>query len=111
MTTFPFSVERLSNYYIHTYITSNATWTDYDAGPGELCYYHDGFSPLVLTIACSTSLQGQYVKILQTDPLPLIYDNALTLCEVEIYGSTEIQGMTRRSMYEQTNKQTNKQIN
>ena len=95
MTTFPFSVDRLSNYYIYTY----ATWNDYDAGPGELCYYHDGFSPLVLTIACSTSLQSQYVKILQTDPLLFIYSNALTLCEVEIYGSTEIQGMTRRSMY------------
>jgi len=99
VTTFLFSAERLSNYYIYAYITSNATWTDYDADPGELCYYHDGFSPLVLTIACNTSLQAQYVKILQTDPLPIGIKTALTLCEVEIYGSTDIQGMSRQSMY------------
>ena len=98
MTTFLFSAERLSNYYIYAYITSNDTWTDYEAGPGELCYYHDGVSPLVLSIACNTSLQAQYVKILQTDPLPIGRSNALTLCEVEIYGSTEIQGITRRGI-------------
>ena len=93
--TYLVSGEGLSNYYIYTY----ATWNDYAAGLGELCYYHDGFSPLVLTIACSTSLQGQCVKILQTDPLPFIYSNALTLCEVEIYGSTEVERVTRWSMY------------
>ena len=93
------SEDRLSNYYIYTYITSKATWNDYDAGPGELCYYHDGVSPLVLTIACNTNLRGQYVKIFQLDPLPLAYGNVLTLCEVEIYGSTEIEGVTIKSMY------------
>jgi len=101
--TYLVSVDRLSNYYIYTYIHSNATWNDYDACPGELCYYHDGVSPLVLTIACNTILRGQYVKIFQLDPLPRDYNNALTLCEVEIYGSTEV-GVTRQSMYKCINK-------
>ena len=94
------SAERLSNYYIYTFTPSNASWNDYDSGPGKLCYYHDGFSPLVLTIACNTNLQGQYVKILQIDPQPITINTALTLCEVEIYGSPKIQGMMKQSMYE-----------
>ena len=93
-----FSGERLSNYYIYTYVPSIATWNDYDADPGELFYYHDGISPLVITIASQKNIQAQYVKIVQLDPLSHPLGKALSFCEVEIY-TTGLKGNTRQGRY------------
>ena len=93
-----FSGERLSNYYIYTYVPSNATWNDYDTDPGELFYYHDGISPLQITIASQKNIQAQYVKIVEIDPLPSSAGKALSFCEVEIY-TTGMKGNTRQSRY------------
>jgi hypothetical protein len=93
-----FSGERLSNYYIYTYVPSNATWNDYDTDPGELFYYHDGISPLQITIASQKNIQAQYVKIVEINPLPSPAGKALSFCEVEIY-TTGMKGNTRQSRY------------
>ena len=82
-----FSGERLSNYYIYTYVPSKATWNEYDSDPGELFYYHAGISPLVLTIAAQKIIEAQYVKIIELDPVPFAPGKGLNFCEFEIYST------------------------
>ena len=71
---------------MYIYSPDVATWDKFDAGKGILCYHHNGISPPVIQIACIHEAQGQYVKIyMENNSL-----NTLTLCEVEVYISTDL---------------------
>ena len=75
------------------YSPDDATWDNFDAGKGILCYHHNGISPPVIQIKCTHETQGQYVKIYMENN-PLHSQNALTLCEVEVYISTDLNRQT-----------------
>ncbi|CAC5415950.1 unnamed protein product [Mytilus coruscus] len=81
---------RLTDFYIYVYNPVIATWTTFDQGPGELCFFHKGQAPSVLSVACNNA-HGRYVKIYKEFKLfsgyPWLSDNQdnLNLCEVEIF--------------------------
>ena len=103
---FPFSEHRLADYYVYAYSPDDATWDNFDAGKGILCYHHNGVSPPVIHIACTREVQGQYVKIFM-EHNPRINANTLTLCEVEVYISRDLHRQTSSRLYayhDQTNK-------
>jgi hypothetical protein len=95
---FPFSEYHLEDYDVYVYSPDDATWDNLDAGKGILCYHHNGVSPPVIQIACTSEVQTQYVKIFM-EHNSLIYENTLTLCEVKVYTSTD----SRESLYQHQN--------
>ncbi|CAG2257264.1 unnamed protein product [Mytilus edulis] len=53
----------------------------------DLCYHHDGVSPLVINITCPTGTIGRYVQIYKPNGVDFnITRQPLSLCEVEVYG-------------------------
>lgn len=89
---------RLADYYVYVYSPEDATWDNFDAGKGILCYHHNGVSPPVIQIACTREVQGQYVKIFM-EHNPRINANTLTLCEVEVYISRDLHRQTSSVTY------------
>jgi hypothetical protein len=95
---FPFSEYHLEDYDVYVYSPDDATWDNFDAGKGILCYHHNGVSPPVIQIACTSEVQTQYVKIFM-EHNSLIYENTLTLCEVKVYTSTDLNRQTSSRFY------------
>ncbi|CAG2208856.1 unnamed protein product [Mytilus edulis] len=62
-------------------------WEDYNRSTPDLCYHHDGVSPLVINITCPTGTIGRYVQIYKPNGVDFnITRQPLSLCEVEVYG-------------------------
>lgn len=67
------------------YNPETPSWDTYD-NSGVLCYFHEGKCPDILNLTCDKKTSGRYLQIRKTFRL-LPYDDALTLCEVQVYSN------------------------
>ncbi|XP_076071686.1 uncharacterized protein LOC143043112 [Mytilus galloprovincialis] len=79
--------DRLADYDVLVYNPVISTWEDYNKSTPDICYHHDGISPLVINITCPTGTTGRFVQIYKQNGVDFnITEHPLTLCEVEVYG-------------------------
>ncbi|CAG2190367.1 unnamed protein product [Mytilus edulis] len=79
--------DRLADYDVLVYNPVISTWEDYNKSTPDICYHHDGISPLVINITCPTGTIGRFVQIYKQNGVDFnITEQPLTLCEVEVYG-------------------------
>ncbi|CAG2206832.1 unnamed protein product [Mytilus edulis] len=78
---------RLTDFEIFIYNPSISNWTNFDQEQEQLCFFHKGAAPSVLSIACNRIIRGRYIKIYKKyHYFPDHADgDALSLCEVEVF--------------------------
>ncbi|VDI20750.1 Hypothetical predicted protein, partial [Mytilus galloprovincialis] len=70
----------LTDFEISIYNPSISNWTNFDQEQEQLCFFHKGVAPSVLSIACNRIIRGRYIKLYKK-----YTKDALTLCELEVF--------------------------